>query len=65
MFVCCVFCLSLGKGSFNFLDGVCYLFNWLVAGTAKEKHTQKSKKKKILSIFKYLIQNSQHWVLLN
>jgi hypothetical protein len=41
-----VFCLSLGKGSFNFLDGVCYLFNWLVAGTAKEKHTQKSKKKK-------------------
>lgn len=33
VFECCVFCLSLGKGSFNFLDGVCYLFNWLVAGT--------------------------------
>ena len=47
VFVCCVFCLSLGKGSLNFFAGVCYLFNWLVAGTAKEKHTQKSKKKKI------------------
>jgi hypothetical protein len=41
-----------------FLAGVCnFFFNWLVAGTAKKKHTQSQRKTKIVNIqiFKFSV----------
>jgi hypothetical protein len=45
------------RGLIVFLAGVCNFFNWLVAGTAKKKHTQSQRKTKIVNIqiFKFSV----------